>query len=154
MADRTSFVTHHKKTVGDVAVDGLLGGMAAGLVMAAWLLVVGLIGGEGPAVTLGRFDPGGQSPMVGALMHLAVSGIYGVAFALIVRLLSGRWPAAKRYLWLLGVAYGVLVWLVAQVAVLPSLNQALAEIGSLVFLGAHAIYGLALGYLLSRHQND
>ena len=155
MANSTNVINHHKKSVGDVAVDGLLAGMAAGVAMAAGLVLAGLLGGEGPAATLGRFDPGANgSPAVGALMHLAVAGFYGVLFALIVQALSGRRSlGAKRTLYLLGVAYGVLLWLAARYVVLPGLNQALGDIATPSFLAAHILYGLALGYLLGRHQN-
>jgi hypothetical protein len=128
--------------------------MAAGVVMAVWLLVVGLVRGEGPAVVLGRFDPGGgSSPLSGALMHLAVAAFYGVGFALILRVLSGRRVIAKRNLWLLGAAFGLVLWLAAQFAVLPGLNKALAEIAPMVFLWAHLVYGITLGFILARHQS-
>jgi hypothetical protein len=154
MANETRFVTPSRKTIGDVAVDGLLAGMAAGLVMAVWLLLAGWIGGEGPAVTLGRFDPGGgSSPLAGALMHLAVAGIYGVVFAIIARVLAGRRIDVKRFLWLLGAAYGLGLWLVARLVVLPGLSPALTEVPTISFVLAHGLYGLTLGYLLSRHQN-
>lgn len=91
MANGASWTTQQKKTIGDVAVDGLLAGMAAGLAMAGVVLVAGLLGGSGAAETLGRFDPGSDgSPVVGALLHLAVSGLYGVVFALLSRVIGGR----------------------------------------------------------------
>ena len=154
MANNSQTINNHRKTIGDIAVDGLLAGMAAGVVMALWLILVGLLGGEGPAATLGRFDPGaGGLPAIGALMHLAVAGIYGVIFALVVQALSGRWSLSpKPALYLVGVAYGLLLWLVARLVVLPDLNQTLGDITALNFLAAHILYGVALGYLLGRHQ--
>ena len=73
-----------KKSGGDTAVDGLLAGILAGLGMAAYLILSGLLSGTSPAIILGRFDPtmdGGW--LVGSAAHLAVSGIYGVGFALL-----------------------------------------------------------------------
>lgn len=153
MGNNSQTINNHRKTIGDIAVDGLLAGMAAGVVMALWLILVGLIGGEGPAATLRRFDPGaGGSPAIGALMHLAVAGIYGVIFALVAQALSGRWSLSPKLTLYLGVAYGLLLWLVARLVVLPDLNQALGDIVALNFLAAHILYGVVLGYLLGRHQ--
>ena len=154
MANSSNVINQRKKSIGDVAVDGLLAGMAAGVVMALWLVLVGLLDGEGPAAILGRFDPGvGGSPLIGALMHLAVAGFYGVGLALILRLLAGRGMATNRAVWLLSAAYGLILWLAARLIVLPGLNQALGDIATFNLLGAHILYGLILGYLLGRHQN-
>ncbi len=150
MANGASWTTQQKKTIGDVAVDGLLAGMAAGLAMAGVVLVAGLLGGSGAAETLGRFDPGSDgSPVVGALLHLAVSGLYGVVFALLSRVIGGRF-GGPRYGWLLGAAYGLLVWVVAQFVLLPRLGIALADISPAQLIPAHLIYGIVLGYLLGR----
>jgi hypothetical protein len=153
MANETGFVTQRKKTIGDVAVDGLLAGMAAGVVMGGVLVLWGLVDGANPSETLGRFDPAdGGSAVVGALMHLAVAAFYGVGFALLVRILAGRWAAATRTLWLLGAAYGLVLWFVARFIVLPGLNPALTEVPTMSFVLAHVLYGLTLGYLLGQHQ--
>lgn len=102
MADDASWTAPQKKTIGDVAVDGLLAGMAAGLAMVGVLLAAGLLNGISVTETLGRFDPGSDaSPVVGALLHLAVAGLYGVVFAVISRLAGPRF-GGSRYGWLLG----------------------------------------------------
>src|SRR5713226_7913083 len=70
-------------TFGDAAVDGLLAGIWAGLLMAAYLILAGLAYGDGILITLGRFDPAAsESPVIGALAHLAVAGIYGSLFGI------------------------------------------------------------------------
>ena len=153
MSERTGFVTPHKRTIGDVVVDGLLSGLPAGVVMGVFLVVVGLVGGARPGQTLGHFDPAGSgSPLTGTLMHLAVSGLYGVGLALIVHILGGRWPTWRRYGWLLGAAYGLVVWLVARFVLLPGLGMALTDLSPAQLIPAHLIYGALLGYLLGRHQ--
>ena len=89
------------RTAGDAAVDGLLAGAAAGVAMATYLVVIGLVAGEEPTVVLARFDPSGAgaaAPLIGGVMHLAVSAVYGLLFGLIYRLtgrgrLAGRRPA-------------------------------------------------------------
>lgn len=153
MANGTGFVTHRKKTVGDVAVDGLLAGMTAGLVMGVLLILFGLLGGTSPLQMLGRFDPAdGGSAAIGGLLHLAVSGIYGILFAIFLRFLTARWVALRRNGWLIGAGYGLALWLAAQFVFLPGLNTALTEITPLYFALAHLAYGAVLGYIMGRHQ--
>ena len=50
-------VDERRQTAGDAAVDGLLAGAAAGIAMAVYLVVAGLLAGEGPASVFARFDP-------------------------------------------------------------------------------------------------
>jgi uncharacterized BrkB/YihY/UPF0761 family membrane protein len=153
MANGTSFVTHRKKTIGDVAVDGLLAGMAGGVVMGVVLLLLGLLDGTGLLETLGRFDPAnGGSAVVGGLLHLAVSGLYGVFFALVYHILIGRRPSINRYGWLIGAIFGLALWLAAQFVFLPGLNSELADITPSSFALGHMAYGLLLGYLMARHH--
>ncbi len=152
MADRTSLMAHKRKSIGDVAVDGLFAGMTAGLAMAAVLLVLGLVSGASVTETLGRFDPGSsRSAVVGALLHLAVSGLYGSLFALVYRPLRGRLPVLDRAGWLGGVAYGLALWLGAQLVLLPGLNAGLIGIAPWQFAVGHVVYGAILAYALERH---
>ena len=149
MTDRTGFVTQRRRAIGDVVVDGLLSGLLAGGAMGVFLVAAGLISGVGPGQVLGRFDPAGDaSPLTGTLMHLAVSGLYGVGLALVLHLLGGRWADWRRYGWLLGAGYGLVVWVVAQFVLLPSLGIALADISPALFIPAHLAYGVVLGLSL------
>lgn len=153
MANGTSFVTHQKKTIGDVAVDGLLAGMAGGLAMGVVLVLLGLLDDTGPLETLGRFDPAnGGSAAIGGLLHLAVSGIYGVFFALSYHILSRRWLGMNRYGWLIGAIFGVGLWVAAQFIFLPGLDSALADLAPSFFAVGHLVYGLVIGYLMGRHR--
>jgi hypothetical protein len=150
MANRTNLVTY-QRTIGDVAVDGLLAGMAAGLGMAAFLLLTGLLNGVSPVATLGRFDPAeGGSAVVGGLLHLTVSGIYGVVFALIWRVLSLQWPALQRYGRVIGGLYGVGLWLAALWIIMPLVNASLLSIPAVTLAASHAIYGIILGYGIAK----
>lgn len=140
-----------ERSAGDTAVDGLLAGLAAGVVMVGVLVVVGWLLGEGPAVTLGRFDPvpaGRWLP--GLTTHLAVSAVYGLLFALVVAGVVRLWPALARWMWLLGLGYGLLLWGMAQSVLLPGVESPLLAIGALQLAPAHATYGLLLGVLLAR----
>ncbi|HJZ46354.1 MAG TPA: hypothetical protein VKE41_04285 [Roseiflexaceae bacterium] len=92
-----------------MALDGLFGGLAAGVAMAAYLVAWGLIAGVGASAVLGMFDPGERGAAVtGALTHLAVASVYGILFGLI-------WWALRRGIllgvpaWLAGAIYGLLL---------------------------------------------
>jgi hypothetical protein len=142
-----------QRTAGDAAVDGLLAGAAAGIVMTVYLVVMGLLAGEGPAVVLARFDPSGPSaasPLLGAVLHLAVSAVYGLLFGLIYRLIGRGHLAGRAAGALMGLVYGLALLLVAQGLTAVYAGAALREIPALHFALAHLIYGLVLGWLVAR----
>ena len=149
MTERKYVITR-KATIGDAAVDGLLAGGGAGLAMAAYLIVASLISGLAWSTLLGRFDPGPQSsPWAGALAHLAVAGVYGVLFGVVAWFIPRRW---RRRLpgWLMGVLYGLLLWLLAQTVLLPGTSSPLETFPLLHFALGHAVYGLVLGLLINQ----
>lgn len=155
MTRESSYLKRRGKTAGDVAVDGLLSGLLAGLLMGVFLVLADWLAGISPADTLSRFDPAANAqPLVGALVHLALSGLYGVVFALVFRLLLRRWPRLGRFGWLLGAAYGLLLWLAAQAVLLTGINEALGELPALLFALAHVLYGAVLGLTLGRLERD
>jgi hypothetical protein len=136
--------------MGDAAVDGLLAGVAAGFAMAAYFVAVGLLAGDGMETILGRFAPGDTtSPLSGALMHLAVSGVYGLVFGL-VRGLTARLWRLRLPGWLTGSVYGLVLVALAEAVILPGTGLLLQEIPFVHFALAHIIYGLSLGYLVDR----
>ena len=146
-------VDERRQTAGDAAVDGLLAGAAAGMAMAAYLVVIGLVAGEGPAVVLARFDPSGAGaalPLIGAVMHLAVSAVYGLLFGVIYRLIGRGRLAGRAAGMLMGLVYGLALLLVAQGLALISAGVPLREISVAHFAIAHFIYGLVLGWLVAR----
>jgi Family of unknown function (DUF6789) len=140
-----------RRTAGDAAVDGLLAGAVAGVAMAVYLVAASLLAGEGPASVLARFDPVRPgSPLIGAVMHLAVSAVYGLLFGVIYRLigrgrLSGRTAGA-----LMGLVYGLVLLLLAQGLTLTGAGATLREIPVAQFAIAHLVYGLILGWLVAR----
>jgi hypothetical protein len=150
MSDAAQRVLRNKK-VGDMAVDGLLAGILGGLAMAVYLILSGFFNGLSPTVTLGRFDPSsGGAWLPGTLAHLAVSAVYGVIFALLFALPFRRWPGLRRFGWLVGLAYGLLLMALAQGVLLPAAGSPLLQIGAIHLALAHALYGVILGYEVSR----
>ena len=136
---------------GDSAVSGLLAGLVAGVAMAAFLAAAGFATGNSVAEVIARFGGSdGASPMTGLLTHLAVSGVYGIGWAYFLRMVRSLIMAPT---WLVGLAYGLLLFLVAQGIFLvgPTL---LTGIPPLQFLIAHGIYGLTLGLSMRRKDNS
>ncbi len=143
MSDSRLFVAR-QTSLGEAAVDGLLAGLSAGVVMAAYLVLAGLLMGEAPGVMLGRFDPAaGGAALTGALAHLATAGIYGAFFGVTWWLLRSLWPRLPGVA--AGLLYGLLLYGLAQGILLPWSKSALGAIPPLHFAVAHIIYGLALG---------
>jgi hypothetical protein len=151
MNNKSGYTATRDKSVGDVAVDGLLTGLLAGVLMGVFLVAADWMAGINPAETLSRFDPGvGTSPLAGGLFHLALSGLYGVVFALVYRVLVRRWPALGRLGWLLGAAYGLLLWSAAQAVLVTGFNASLDAVPAMLFALAHVLYGAVLGLSLAR----
>jgi hypothetical protein len=149
MSENHQLVQQHA-TTGDAAVDGLFGGMGAGVLMAAYLVLVGLLIGEGPGTMLGRFAVGeATSSLVGTLSHLAAAGMYGILFALVWRPISRRVDAPA---WLGGLVYAAALLIAAEVLILPVSHSPLRQIPLVHFAIAHGVYGVALGWLLGRRR--
>ena len=142
-----------RSSIGDVAVDGLLNGVAAGVVMAIYVMISGVLTGAGLAATLSAFDLGqGASPVRGALIHLAVAAIYGTVFSLIYRLLERRRPIGRGGTMIMGVTYSLGLWLITQIALASGIHVALSSLPAVHLAAAHALFGLTLGWLIGRTQ--
>jgi hypothetical protein len=140
-----------RSSIGDAAVDGLLNGVVAGVVMAIYLMISGVLTGAGLAATLSAFDLGqGASPVRGALIHLAVAAIYGMVFSLIYRLIGRGRSISRGGNVIIGLAYGLLLWLITQVAFVAGINVALSSLPMAPFAVAHVVYGAVLGWLAGR----
>ncbi|NTU61974.1 MAG: hypothetical protein HGB05_00915 [Chloroflexi bacterium] len=144
-----------RSSIGDAAVDGLLNGVVAGVVMAIYLIVVGVLTGTGMAATLSAFDLGqGTSPVRGALIHLALAAIYGMAYGLIQRLIGRGRSIGRGGNVIIGLAYGLLLWLITQIAFAAGINVALSSLPTVQLAVAHVIYGTALGWLTGRARTE
>ena len=118
--------------------------------MLLFLMLVDFLAGTSPIITIQRFSVPGQPtpPVVAGFIHLGVSAVYGGIFGLILYSLPGeRITGLKKII--VGLAYGLLLFLLAITLLLPSSGSALMEVPPLVFGTAHAIYGLVLGSLTS-----
>jgi hypothetical protein len=137
-------------STGDAAVDGLAGGVVAGVLMAVYLEAAGLMMGESLGRMLGRFNPQEGDPLwIAFLLHLAVAGVYGILFGILYRTavilrkdLLAPLPSA-----VLGLVYGILLLVLARGVLLPGAGSALMEIPLLHFGIAHLIFGISAGLL-------
>ena len=147
MSNSTS--SYQQKAIGETAVDGLLAGIGAGLVMALFLLLMGLLNGDSAAVVFGRFDVGQNHLwLTGFIIHLAVSSIYGIVFGLLYLLMVRIWSPVVRFSWLLGLVYGLLLYAIAQTALATGVDSGLRQLTAVNLLIAHVVFGVVLGYLM------
>jgi len=147
---KTQSIAQAERGWGDAAVDGLLAGVVAGLLMGAYLLIIGLLSGADWQAALAQFDPStAPQPLTGALTHLAVSGVYGAIFGLGWRVVGRVWPRLPG--WAGGFLFGVALWaLAALVTASGATGGWLQDVAPTHFAVAHAIYGLSLGVGLGR----
>ena len=149
--DESNRVLVKEDTAGDAAVEGVLAGVVAGLISVWLLILIGLIAGDSPGTILGRFDPSlAGNPLIGGLLHLATSAVYGMIFAVFFRLIGRRWSGAHRFAWLLGLLYGLLLLVIAEVVILSGFETMLSEFSTGALIAFHIVYGLTLGFALER----
>ncbi|MBS1252410.1 MAG: hypothetical protein MAG451_01449 [Anaerolineales bacterium] len=84
--------------------------------------------------------------IVGLVIHIAMSVLFGLLFALLLPTLPGH-----PLVW--SVVIGAIMWFVALRLALPILNRLMAEyIQPVSFIVAHVGYTLTLGWWVSRYE--
>lgn len=139
----------------EVLVGGVLGGVIAGLAMMAgavvhaaatgmgWLLPLRQVAATSEGV--GALIGGVSTVLIGLGIHLGVSAVWGLGFALFIRARTDL-PLSI----LVGLAWGVAVWLVMTFGFLPYLNgvqYARVQLAPWAWLGLHLLFGFVLGLL-------
>ena len=132
-------------SAGDAVVNGLFNGLLGGLVMAAVIVIFSLLGGKGLGY-LTYFSTGAPVlPLVGLVMHLAVSSIYGMLYGLVL-----QWTRLDRQTklpaWLAGLVYAMGLWAFAVTVLLPAAQSLILSMPWVVFFTGHIAYGLVLGF--------
>jgi hypothetical protein len=137
-------------TFSDAVIDGLIGGVISGIIMLALILIVEYSSGTRPEVVLGWFEPSDMtSPILGGLIHIAVSAIYGMIFGWLWHIL--RYVLDLKVSgWLAGFLFGLALFMIGGWVILPGIDSALLAIPTWLLGLAHAIYGLLLGWLVGR----
>lgn len=144
--DHSKTIPRRKLSLTDSLINGLIGGILAGLGMLVWLLAAGLLGGDSPQQILERFLVPGQPPNMfsGVFIHLGVSAVYGAIFGLLLRVLPAAWQMSAGKL-AAGLVYGMLLYLLAKGIILPGTGSPMVEFSSLALASAHLMYGALLG---------
>jgi uncharacterized membrane protein YagU involved in acid resistance len=118
-------------------IHGIVGGLAGGVVFGVLMQMMGMIPMVAQLV-------GSESVAVGWIVHLAISSFAGAVFALLLGSRAGTFGPAVG----LGLAYGVVWWVVGALLIMP------AQLGMPVFvfntaawqsLMGHLLFGLVLG---------
>jgi hypothetical protein len=144
-----------------IGLAGALAGLGGGLAMALigsllaqaldqdrWLqlkAIASLV--LGPAVAA---QPGYASGPIalGALMHLLMAVLLGVLFELLMRQIARR-RSDHGIPDVAGLAYGLLIWLVAYFVVIPTASPLLLQIYEPALIIQHLVYGAVTGLLYS-----
>jgi len=133
------------------ALHGAVAGIGGGLVFGLLMAIMGML----PMVAA---PVGGDSAVVGGIVHLVISAVLGALFALVV-------PAATLTpLLVAGAGYGVVWWILGALLIMPAvlgmvvfmINQ-----GAWMSLMGHVVYGLVtaavpgdLHDVLNEHNRD
>jgi len=139
-------ISQQHAATSDYVVDGLLYGLVAGVLMAGYLVIYTVATGNNAADLLAGFSITDNSPVTGSLLHLAMAGIYGLAFGLINGFITRTLHI--RMAWLLGPLYSIVLWGLAGIVIVPATGSVLPDIPGLHFAIAHLVYGIALGLLM------
>ena len=116
---------------------GVLGGLAGGVVFGILMQMIGMI----PMVAM---LVGSESVAVGWLVHLAISAVFGLGYGLLFAQWAGSLGAAAG----LGLAYGVVLWVVGALLIMPAwLGMPVFNLNAMAWqsLLGHLLYGLILG---------
>jgi uncharacterized membrane protein YagU involved in acid resistance len=118
---------------------GVVGGLAGGVLFGVMMHAMGMMGMVAMLV-------GASAYAVGWLVHLVISVILGVGYALVLG------PATQSYGRGLGLgaAYGVLAWVVGALVVMPAwlgMSGMIFVVGQdqIMSLIGHVLFGLVLG---------
>jgi uncharacterized membrane protein YagU involved in acid resistance len=130
----TGVVAFPARVIAGIA-GGLAGGVVFGILMQVWDML--------PMVAM---LVNSESVGVGWLVHLFNSALFGAIFAVLV----GRWAATLVPAVGLGLAYGVLWWVLGALLIMPAwlgMNEMIFELNTTAWrsLVGHLAYGLLLG---------
>ncbi|AEA23552.1 hypothetical protein ATK30_4935 [Amycolatopsis echigonensis] len=141
---------------------GALAGMAGGVVMAMWSMIVLLLTGSGFWTPLNliahtlwrsapldaRFSIGGL--VIGLVVHMMMSMVLGMVLAAVVGAVKPLGGDQVRRA-ATGMVFGIVVWLVMQYAVWKAVDPAAAPLFTpWVFALGHLMYGAVAGLGLVR----
>lgn len=132
-------------TTASTAARGMVGGLAGGVVFGMLMQMMDMLPMVASLV-------GGSSVALGWVVHLAISAVLGVGFALV----AGRWVSSLPAMVGLGAAYGVVWWVLGALVLMPAtLGMDLFMLNDMTMksLMGHLIFGVILGGVVSWSTN-
>jgi len=144
--------------------EGLIGGVIAGVIggiifalwgLLSWTILRPRLGLTGKNIVLEIAAlVGSSSPTVGLAVHLAISALFGVGFALALGPLARTTRRAVAW----GMLYGVALWIIGPLLIMPLLLGQGVLLGTaftasaLINLIGHLIYGVVTGLAYARYR--
>ncbi len=122
-------------------LNGVLGSLAGGVIFGLMMQMMG-------SIKMIAMMVGSESALVGWIVHLAISAIFGVAYGVAFGALRPYWAA--------GLGYGFLWYLLGPLTLMPLFMgmglqwSAAAVAGTVPSLIGHLIYGGVLGFVYGR----
>lgn len=116
---------------------GVAGGLAGGLLFGIMMQAMGMLGMIAGLV-------GEDSAGVGWVVHLAISALFGLIYAVTLGRASTSWGRAL----VLGALYGVVWWALGALLIMPAwMGMPVFQVGQpqLQSLVGHLVYGVMLG---------
>jgi uncharacterized membrane protein YagU involved in acid resistance len=118
-------------------LGGVVGGLAGGVLFGVLMHTTGML--EMVAGLVGQEATG-----VGWIVHLGISVLFGLGYALTLGAASRSWGHAVGF----GAGYGVIWWVLGALLIMPAwMGMPVFQIGEMQLqsLVGHVLYGLTLG---------
>jgi hypothetical protein len=144
MTNTTQIIQAKSNNLIQQLLAGVTGGVVGGMFFGFLMWIQGML----PLVAqLVRSD----SLLVGSLVHISISIVFGVLFGLLIE----RWQTNLLQSAVLGLLYGVFWWVLGASIIMPILLgstpqlSAMLSTGSLWSLAGHLVYGLFTGLIVA-----
>lgn len=137
----TTFSDTDSRSSAKLAVAGAIAGLGGGLVFGILMGMMGMLPMVGMLIRV-------ENAVAGFVVHMAISAFIGATFGLI----AGRFKASRGSTILLGIAYGIVWWVLGALFLMPLLlgmNEMIFAIGQAQWMSlmGHLIYGIITALL-------
>lgn len=121
---------------------GILAGLAGGIVFGTMMQMMSMM----PMIA-GMF--GSKSDLIGWMIHLMISSVFGLGYGLLAFRISSRWVVS-------GMIYGILLWVIGTLILMPlMMGMPLFNFNTSTVMSimGHMIYGLITAGVLRKLQS-